>query len=431
MPKGLYARSLIIIIAPIVILQIVIAFVFMERHWQSVTRNLSAAVIRDVAAIVEVIETYPQDADYDQITKLARDKLALNISILPDEPLPPPTPKPFFSILDGTLAKQITEQINKPFWIDTVGDSNLLEIRIRLDDKVLRVYVRRNRAYASNTAIFLAWMAGASAVLIIISILFLGNQIRPIQRLAAAAEAFGKGRFLPGEYRPRGAQEVRRAGIAFLEMRERIERQIEQRTAMLAGVSHDLRTVLTRFKLQIALLPQNQGVREMEQDVDDMQKMLEGYLDFARGDTGEKPQQIDLQELMARFENEAELKEKSFAFTITGDPNIEVRPGAFGRLLSNLISNAFHHADSVLIDARHEDGWLTIAIDDNGPGIEEAFREDVFKPFFRLDEARNQNESGTGLGLAIARDIARSHGGDITLDTSPLGGLRAFIKLPA
>ncbi len=431
MPKGLYGRSLIIIITPMVLLQSVVAFVFMERHWQSVTQRLSAAVVRDVSAIVSVIETYPQDTEYETITRISREKFALNISILPPDPLPPPNPKPFFSILDGTLSQQITHQIGKPFWIDTVGDSNLLEIRIRLEKNVLRVFVRRSRAYASNTQIFLLWMSGTSIVLIFISILFLRNQIRPIQKLAEAAETFGKGRSTPGDFKPRGAQEVRRAGIAFLEMRGRIERQIEQRTTMLAGVSHDLRTILTRFKLQLALLGKSQEVDELQNDVDDMQKMIEGYVNFTRGEGDEEPSTVNLAEVLSRLENEAKLSNKELTHELRGRATIHVRPGAFSRLLNNLVSNAIKNAAKIHIVADHRGSWLSIHIDDNGAGIPEEFREEVFKPFYRLDEARNQDDSGTGLGLAIARDIARAHGGDITLHESKLGGLRATIRIPA
>jgi len=430
MPKGLYGRSLLIVITPMVLLQSVVAFVFMERHWQSVTQRLSTAVVRDVAAIVDVIETYPQDTDYLTITRIARERFALNISILPPDPLPPPNPKPFFSILDGILSQQITRQLAKPFWIDTVGDSNLLEIRIMLEKNVLRVYLRRSRAYASNTHIFLLWMSGTSLVLIFISILFLRNQMKPIQNLASAAESFGKGRAFPGDFKPRGAQEIRRAGYAFLEMRERIERQIEQRTTMLAGISHDLRTILTRFNLQLALLRKSPGVSELQNDVDDMQKMLEEYLNFTRGDGDEEASDINLEDVLSRLESEAELNGKQLSYRLAGRKNIKVRPGAFSRLLINLVSNAIRYAENIDIMAERRDGWLTILVDDDGEGIPEASREDVFKPFFRLDEARNQDDSGTGLGLAIARDIARTHGGDITLEDSPLGGLRAILRIP-
>lgn len=431
MPKRLYARSLIIVVAPMLLLQSVIAFVFMERHWQTVTQRLSTAVTRDIAAIIDMIETFPDDENHTQVIRIAQDRLSLKIDLLPPEPLPSPGPKPFFSILDSILSQEIIRQINRPFWIDTVGNSNIVEIRIQLEDTVLRVFARRSQAYASNTHIFLLWMFGTSLVLLTIAVLFLRNQIRPIQQLAEAAESFGKGRPMPQDFRPRGAEEVRRAGLAFIQMRERIERQIDQRTAMLTGVSHDLRTILTRFKLQLALLAGKKEVTALEQDVADMQSMLEGYLEFARGEGGEETASFDLENLLERIKGEAELHSKRFAYDIVGDPSVHVRPNAFARLVTNLTSNAFRHAGRVMVKATNLSGWLTLVVEDNGPGIPEDMRDEVFKPFFRLDEARNQDASGTGLGLSIARDIARVHGGDITLAESKLGGLRATVRIPA
>ena len=250
MPKGLYARALLIIIVPMVVLQSVVAFVFMERHWNTVTQRLSSAVIQDIAALIDVYTTL--QADQAQIRRIAQEKLGLTLDFLPVSDLPPPGPKPFFDLLDQSLSEEISKQIRKPFWIDTVGRSALVEIRIRLDNTVMRVFARRNAAYASNSHIFLLWMVGTSIVLLTVAILFLRNQIRPILRLADAAESFGKGREVPN-FRVRGAREVRRAAAAFIEMKRRLARALEQRTAMLAGVSHDLRTILTRFKLELAL----------------------------------------------------------------------------------------------------------------------------------------------------------------------------------
>ena len=295
LPKRLYARSLIIVIAPMLLLQSIIAFVFMERHWQTVTVRLSAAVTRDIAAVIDMIETYPPGDNYADVIRIAQDRLQMKVDILPPDPLPAPGPKPFFSVLDESLSEQITRQINRPFWLDTVGNSNIVEIRVQLEDKVLRVFARRSHTYASNTHIFLLWMVGTSLVLLAIAIAFLRNQIRPILHLAEAAESFGKGRPMPSDFRPRGADEVRRAGAAFILMRERIERQIEQRTAMLTGVSHDLRTILTRFKLQLALGGAKMDREALDQDIDDMQSMLEGYLAFARGEAGEDAGEFDLQ----------------------------------------------------------------------------------------------------------------------------------------
>jgi len=430
LPTGLYTRSLLIIIIPMVLLQSVVAAVFMERHWQMVTERLSLAVTRDIAAIIEVIDTYPQDADYSDITRIARDQLNLQISIEPDGDLPPPRIKPFFSILDGILSDEITDEIRRPFWIDTVGNSNLIEIRIKLDNRILRVITKRSQAYASNTHIFILWMVGASLVLIAISILFLRGQIRPILNLARAAENFGKGQKADNFY-PRGADEVRRAGLAFILMRERIERQMEQRTAMLSGVSHDLRTILTRFKLQLALAGDNPDLAGLNEDVNDMQTMLEAYMAFARGEVEEDVGELKLSEIFEKLEIDFELHGKVLTYSIEGGDDISVRPNAFLRLVTNLASNARRYADTLHIEAKHGAKWLTIVFDDNGPGIPEKYREDVFKPFFRLDSARNLDASGTGLGLAIVRDIARSHGGNITLGDSPLGGLRATVRIPA
>ncbi|MBZ9853387.1 two-component sensor histidine kinase [Mesorhizobium sp. CA13] len=432
MPKRLYARSLIIVIAPMILLQSVVAFVFMERHWATVTQRLSQATVRDIAAIIDLIETYPHDADYANIIRIAQDRMQLKVDLLPPDPLPPPGPKPFFSILDDVLSAEITRQINRPFWIDTVGNSNIIEVRVQLEGKVLRVFVRRSQAYASNTHIFLIWMVGTSLVLLMIAIPFLRNQIRPILTLAEAAESFGKGRPMPRDFRPRGAEEVRRAGFAFIQMRERIERQIEQRTAMLTGVSHDLRTILTRFKLQLALAGGKAETKAaLNQDIDDMQSMLEGYLAFARGEASEDTGRFDLEAYFQKLSEEARLRKCKLSTTLSGDPTVHVRPNAFARLMSNVIGNAFRYAKTVEVAANHGRGSLVVTIDDDGPGIPAEKREEVFKPFMRLDEARNLDASGTGLGLSIARDIARSHGGDITLDVSPLGGLRAVIKVPA
>jgi len=431
LPKRLYARSLIIVIAPMILFQSLVAFVFMERHWQTVTVRLSTAVTRDIAALIDMIETWPSDEDHSQIIRIAQERMLMRIDLLPPDPLPPPGPKPFFSILDQTLSEQITQQINRPFWLDTVGNSNIVEIRIRLEDKVLRVFARRSHTYASNTHIFLLWMAGTSLVLLAIAVAFLRNQIRPILQLAEAAESFGKGRPMPSDFRPRGAEEVRRAGAAFIQMRERIERQIEQRTAMLTGVSHDLRTILTRFKLQLALGGTKPDREALDQDINDMQSMLEGYLAFARGEAAEDPGVFDLATFLAKLVEEGELRKRNLTTSLSGNPEIHVRPNAFSRLLSNLVGNAMRYAKNIEVKASHSRGSLLLIVDDDGPGIPTEKREDVFKPFLRLDTARNLDASGTGLGLSIARDIARSHGGDITLDDSPLGGLRAVVRIPA
>jgi two-component system osmolarity sensor histidine kinase EnvZ len=429
MPKGLYARSLLIIVTPMVLLQSVVAFVFMERHWNTVTQRLSASVVQDVSALIEFYQDLPPDTAQKRIRSIAQDKLNLVVDFLPVSEMPPPAPKPFFSLLDQALSEELRKQIGKPFWIDTVGRSSLVEVRIQLDNTVLRVFARRNAAYASNSEIFLLWMVGTSLVLLAVAILFLRNQIRPILRLADAAESFGKGRDVPN-FQPRGAREVRAAAQAFLEMKHRVERTMEQRTTMLAGVSHDLRTILTRFKLEMALIGDSPEVDAMKKDIDEMARMLEAYLAFARGDSAEPSAPTDMASFLEELKLDAERQGDQATVVYHGEPVVTVRPAAFKRCLANLVSNAARFASSISITGHRDHRWLTVTIDDNGPGIPPGMREEVFKPFLRLDHSRNQDEGGTGLGLAIARDIARSHGGDITLGDSPLGGLRATVKIP-
>ncbi|MDB5571276.1 MAG: Two-component sensor histidine kinase [Hyphomicrobiales bacterium] len=425
MPKGLYARSLLIVIVPMVLLQSAIAYFFMERHWQTVTQRLSAAVVSDIGSMIDLLES--RQAPQDLIAAVAERRFGFDVKVLPREPLPPALPKPFFSLLDSALSRELSE-LRKPFWIDTVGNSKLVEVRVQTDVGVLRILTHRSAAYASNSHIFLIWMVATSLVLLGVAIAFLRNQIRPILRLSRAAEDFGKGRDF--DFRPHGALEVRKAGYSFIEMKRRIERAIEQRTAMLNGVSHDLRTILTRFRLSLAMLPDGPDTEAMQKDVEEMQRMLEAYLAFARGAGGEQAAPTDMRTLLEELKADAERHGHPTSFTYTGDPLATVRPDAFKRCLTNLVANAQRHGDKLAIEATREQRFLTVNVDDDGPGIPPDDREDVFRPFYRLDEARNQDHGGTGLGLAIARDIARAHGGDISLGVSPLGGLRASVRVP-
>jgi two-component system osmolarity sensor histidine kinase EnvZ len=429
-PRGLYVQSLIIIIAPMVLLQGVVAFVFMERHYELVTKRLSTAVGQDIAALVELRSAEPTPETEANLVRIAREKLSLQVEFLPPQPLPPLRDKPFFSILDERLSHEIADEVERPIWIDTVGRSNFVEIRVQLGDAVMKVLAKRNQTYASNSHIFILWMVAASIVLIALAILFLRAQMKPILDLAAAADSFGKGREGP-PFRVRGAREVRMAATSFLDMRNRIERAIEQRTTMLAGVSHDLRTILTRFRLQLALLDDTPEVEDMNRDVDEMSRMLEGYLAFVRGDAGEAAEPVDLAQMLDDLKRGAETAGVSATVEIHGDHVAVVRPDAFRRCLANLVSNAARFARRIAITAIHDGRHLEVRVDDDGPGVPLESREEVFRPFFRLDSARNQDQCGSGLGLAITRDIARSHGGDVRLESSPLGGLRAVVTVPA
>jgi two-component system, OmpR family, osmolarity sensor histidine kinase EnvZ len=430
MPKGLYARALIIIIAPMVLLQSVLTFVFLERHWQTVTRRLSTVTVQNINMLLDLYQNNPSDANVETLSRLAEQNLGLRVSFAPGEELPPVRSKPFFDLLDTTLSDELTRQIGKPFWIDTVGRSNFVDIRIKLDNAVMHVIARRSQTYASNSQIFLLWMVGTSLVLLTVAILFLRNQIKPILRLSEAADSFGRGRPPPADFRPRGAREVRQAAHAFIEMRDRIERYVEQRTIMLAGVSHDLRTVLTRFKLQLAMFEDSPELEAMRSDVDEMQAMLEDYMAFAKGDAGEEIVRTDIGELLSEVKVQAH-GAKTIEIALKETPLVvPVRRHAFKRAVANLVNNAARFAERVNVSAERENGALAVAVEDDGPGIPETEREQVFRPFYRIDHARNQDSGSTGLGLAIARDIARLHGGDIALSRSPLGGLKAVLKVP-
>ena len=394
LPKGLFARALLIIITPIVVLEGVIAFVFMERHWQSVTRRLSEATARNIAVLIELYDTGKDATANTRLIELARDKLNLTMQILPPGDLPAPAPKPFFNLLDRALSKEISRNVQRPFWIDTLGEARLVEIRVKHDDAILRFIATRTQTYASNSHIFLLWMIGTSIILLTVAILFLRNQIRPILKLADAADAFGKGRPFPDDFRPRGAREVRQASQSFIEMRDRITQHVEQRTTMLAGVSHDLRTILTRFKLELAFLPDTAETRSLRSDVNEMQHMLEDYLAFARGDGGEEARPTNLRTLLEEVHEEAQSYGTPIELKLRRSKQDLVLPlkrNAFKRAVTNLVSNAVRYGDKIIIRAATEGNWLRVEIDDNGPGIPASERENVFRPFYRIDKSRNQD----------------------------------------
>jgi len=434
LPSGLYGRSLIIIIAPMVLLQFVVTYVFLERHWQLVTQRLSAKTVAEIALILAEFEENQTPRQATRIAARVNAHIGLPIAFLDGEVLPE-TPSSTGSLLDSSLNDELRLRIARPFWINTAQYDKYVDIRIAYNGGVMRVLTPASHVYASNWHIFLVWMFGTSVVLIIVAMVFLRNQIRPIERLAEAAESFGMGRDVPS-FRPQGATEVRSAAQAFLDMRARIQRQIEQRTAMLAGVSHDLRTPLTRFKLQLAMLGEGPEIDDLRADIAEMERMLEDYLEFARGHQGETSEETDLAELIEEVRTDAQRKGYDLRLDLHGDLILPLRRNAFKRCLTNIIDNACRHATHVWVTAIHDaddandGGGIDIFVDDDGVGIPEDQLEEVFRPFYRLDAARNLEDGGSGLGLAIARDIARGHGGDIALARSPMGGLRAVIHVP-
>jgi two-component system osmolarity sensor histidine kinase EnvZ len=430
LPTTLWGRSLLIIVLPVAIMQVVVTWIFFDAHWQTVNSRLSEGLAGDVAWAVETYDDNPTPQTLTMLSKRAEDSLSLSIAMQEGKTLPTNRRHAFFAALDRSLNKALDDRLDAPYWFDTTRYPAYVDIRVQVAGGVMRIIAPRDRAFATQGHIFVLWMAVATFLLTTIAILFIRNQVRAIERLASAAEAFGKGIDQPA-FKPHGAREVRQAAQAFLAMRARIQRYIDQRTALLASVSHDLRTPLTRLKLELALAPANKRTEAMKKDLAEMEHMIDEYLAFARGEGGEAVETVLLKDIV---EEVAEGAARAGAdVRIDADPTVEVhvRPNALKRALSNLVMNAAVHGETVQIMVRPTPtGGVEIMVDDDGPGIPPERYEEAFKPFSRLDESRNQNEKGVGLGLAIARDVARGHGGELTLAPSPLGGLRATVRLP-
>ncbi len=427
LPTSLFGRSLLIIILPIALMQLAVTYAFFTASQDDVNSRLSDGLAGEIAAVVGLYEDTPDRLQ--DLAGRAQRTIGLDIAFRPG-PLPTSDRTNFFRSLDRTLRERLEEHLNKPFWFDTTRYENNIDIRVAVDGGSLRFIAPRDRAFASQGPKFIAWLAGATLILTAVAVIFIRNQVRAIERLAEAANTFGRGGDI-SDFKPHGAREVREAAEAFLAMKDNIQRHLEQRTALLASVSHDLRTPLTRLKLELALAEPSSRCEAMKRDLLEMEHMIDEYLDFARGEGGEA---MERRPLFAIVEAVAEGARRAGAtITVEGDPDLSapVRPNALRRALANLAGNAAAHADEVRITVEGRDGVVDIIVDDDGPGIAPERRAEAFKPFNRLDESRNQNEKGVGLGLAIARDVARSHGGDVALDTSPLGGLRAVITLPA
>jgi two-component system osmolarity sensor histidine kinase EnvZ len=429
LPRGLFGRSLIIIVAPIVLLQTIVAYVFFERDVDTTTRRLTRDVAADMAMLV-ALEDNNHSPDRERLRALAARQLDYRIRFLPGQDLPPHHGALTSNIeiaLDDILEQRIGPA--RDFSAARMGDA--FEIKVDVHDGVLAVLVPRERVTVSKPDIFILWMVLSASLLMGIAIIFLRNQVRPIERLARAADSFGKGRAVP-DFKPYGATEVRRAAQAFITMRERIERHITQRTEMLAGVSHDLKTPLTRLRLALAMLPDNADTGPMRNDIAEMEHMLDEYLAFARGEGGEESQVTDLSELVRDTANAAAKarQREDIAIQTPDRVMVSVKRAGLRRVLTNLVDNALKHGSHVAVTLTQDERLAEIVVEDNGPGIPEARREEAFRPFHRLDQGRNLQSGGSGLGLAIARDIARAHGGDIVLDKSPMGGLKATIRLP-
>jgi two-component system osmolarity sensor histidine kinase EnvZ len=426
LPRTLEGRSILILFVPVILAQLITVYIFFERHFSALSADLARAVAGDIAMVINQAHHDPEGQQL--VFAAAANAMELYIRFEPAASLSHNRPEHWNPLIEPVLATALEERVGRPFTIGAYGDDNWVEIRIQLEDGVLDVRSPQHRLFPSTAFVFILWVIGTPLILTWVAFIFMRNQVRPIRRLAFAAESFGKGRDTI-QLKPAGALEVRQAAAAFVVMRDRIKRQIVQRTEMLAGVSHDLRTPLTRMKLQLALLPEGEEIEGLKADLGEMEGMIEAYLAFARGEGGEEARRHDLGRIVCEVVDA--LPDSGSVEIDIGEPiNLAVRPLAIRRCLANLVGNALRYATHVRITARHGGGVASIIIDDDGPGIPVEKREAVFRPFVRLDPSRNTATGGVGLGLSIARDIAHGHGGDIRLEDSPLGGLRAVLVLP-
>jgi two-component system osmolarity sensor histidine kinase EnvZ len=429
-PRGLMGRSLLIIVTPLVITQVVAAIIFYDRHWDTMLRRLAGALAGEIAFTSDLLRRAPSEEARAQLLLDVQHRLSLTMTVESGEILPNQPPETYSGQMESALANALEERVKRPYTIDTTSVYDRVEIRVQLADGVLHVLAPRKRLFSSTTYIFVLWMVGTSMLLMGIATIFMRNQVRSVRRLAATANSFGKGREVP-RLKVEGAREVRQASLAFNQMRERITRQIEQRTEMLAGVSHDLRTPLTRMKLQLAMLDDaDEDIAALRDDIAEMERMLNDYLAFARGEGTETVQPTDLGMLLQDLANRFRRQNHPVDLHLERDIVLPLKRTAMDRCLQNLIGNAMRYGSHVAVRAGVRGGLVVILIDDDGPGIPEDKREHVFKAFVRLEGSRNPKTGGTGLGLTIARDIVRGHGGDIRLEDSPLGGLRVRVELP-
>ena len=434
MPRGLLARSLLIIFLPLLIVQAVALQVFYGSHLDVISRRLAGAVAGEVGFVAELLQRDPSPEHRAWVFREASWRFELSLAfeqgaqlgVLPERSLSLP-----LLPLEEDLALALAARVGRPFDADWSSDTRSVIIRVQLPDGVLHAELPRKRLFSATLYRFVGWLVGSAVLLFVVAALFMKNQVRAIRRLAGAAEAFGLGRDIGG-IKPEGASEVRQAAHAFNRMQERIHRFVAQRTEMLAGISHDLRTPLTRMRLAIAVLPRGPEAEEdiaaLIQDVEEMERMVAAYLAFARGEGREQPRPSDLAEIVRDVASRVRRDGAEVAVEAPGPLILAVRPDALRRCLANLLDNARKHARRSVVAVaegpREAGSWAQVTVDDDGPGIPPAQREEAFRPFATL------SSGGTGLGLAIARDIARAHGGDIVLEESPLGGLRARVRLP-
>jgi two-component system osmolarity sensor histidine kinase EnvZ len=424
LPKQLFYRALLIVAVPIIILQLTISIVFFDSLWIKTNKGMTRALIGEIKTFINAYEK--EEYNKDSLIILFQEHLDFNVKFEPYKILPKEDLERWFSPIDRNLRRELKSKISN-YWFDTTSYKNLIDLKIKYGDGYFQFYIPKERVTSSSARLFAFWITLPAFLLITIAIIFLKNQTRPIINLARASEKFGRGEDIE-EFRPSGALEIRQAGFEFEKMRKRIIRHLNQRSEMLSGISHDLRTPLTRIKLQLSFIKDKEISKKLSDDVGEMEKMLNEYLQFASSRSAETTETFDLSELLETTIVKYEKKE------ITTDISKEVfldgRKNLMQRCFSNLIDNAIKYSANVYISLRKLNNNILITIDDDGPGIPENERENVFKPFYKIDKSRGDSKSSVGLGLSIASDTVKSHGGNIKLETSPTNGLRIKVILP-
>ncbi len=424
LPKQLFYRALLIVAIPIIILQLTISIVFFDSLWIKTNKGMTRALIGEIKTFINAYEK--EEYNKDSLIILFQEHLDFNVKFEPYKILPKEDLERWFSPIDRNLRRELKSKISN-YWFDTTSYKNLIDLKIKYGDGYFQFYIPKERVTSSSARLFAFWITLPAFLLITIAIIFLKNQTRPIINLARASEKFGRGEDIE-EFRPSGALEIRQAGFEFEKMRKRIIRHLNQRSEMLSGISHDLRTPLTRIKLQLSFIKDKEISKKLSDDVEEMEKMLNEYLQFASSRSAEITETFDLSELLKTTIMKYEKKE------ITTDISKEVfldgRKNLMQRCFSNLIDNAIKYSTNVYISLRKLNNNILITIDDDGPGIPENERENVFKPFYKIDKSRGDSKSSVGLGLSIASDTVKSHGGNIKLETSPTNGLRIKVILP-
>ena len=426
LPKGLFYRSLIIVAAPIIILQLIVSIVFFDSIWIKANKGMTRSLVSEIKTLVDVYNQSDKN-QINYITSIYKKNYDYVINVLEKEILSDSFERKF-SPMDRSLRRELKSTFgSENYWFSTTNYMDIVEVKIRSDDKILQFLLPKEKIATSSVRLFILWLTVPSLILILIAILFLKNQTKPIVKLAKAAEKFGKGDYV-NEFKTSGALEIRKASYEFDRMAKRINRHLKQRSEMLSGISHDLRTPLTRLKLQLAMLSQKDISKNMSNDIDEMEKMLNDYLEFSKTQSQEETVKIDITKLLEKIE--LNINNKNLTITKVDQIFINGRPNSLRRCFENVINNGLNYGEKVVINISFSSNLLILTFDDNGPGIPRDQFKNVFKPFFRLDKSRSLNKSGVGLGLSIVEDIVNSHGGSIQLNESKLGGLQVKISLP-